>query len=80
MKYNKVKLVLTVFDSNYFYQVSIISHVTSRNTGKYFSRFSHIAVFASNKHLVYLTLAPHIVNKPWISRKNEKTVKIMIKT
>ena len=31
-------------------------------------------------HIVYLTLPPHIVNKPWISRKNEKAVKIMIKT
>ena len=25
-------------------------------------------------------LPPHIIDKPWISRKNDKTVKIMIKT
>ena len=31
-------------------------------------------------HIVYLTLPPHIVNKLWISRENEKAVKIMTKT
>ena len=30
-------------------------------------------------HIVYMTLPPHIVNKPWISCENEKGVKIMIK-
>ena len=35
-----------------------------------------------NSLLLYsqLTLPPHIKNKPWISRKNDKAVKIMIKT
>ena len=31
-------------------------------------------------HIVRLTLPPHIINKPWISRKNEKAIKIMIQT
>ena len=31
-------------------------------------------------HIAYLTLPPHIVNKPRISRENEKAVKIMTKT
>ena len=34
----------------------------------------------TNYHIVQLTLRPHIVNKLYLSRKNEKAIKSMIKT
>ena len=30
-------------------------------------------------HIASLTFPPHVKDKPWISRKNDKAVKIMIK-
>ena len=55
--------------------------------GKYLKLYSNpqvdwpeVVVIWAPFHIFWLTLPPQIINKPWISRKNDKAIKIMRKT